>query len=119
VDPFDDLITKACAAACESWGYPAVDSGWSKMVGDRLPPGLRSAFAEGIASEVIELVDGHRFTLTGLAPGKGPYALFSRSAKSAPAPNWEYFVQAAEFVRLRRTVADRGFESTSRMISWI
>lgn len=108
MDPFEDLIVDACTAACEEWGYPPVESRWLAMVGDRLPPGLRSAFAEGVASGVIELIGGHRFSLTGLAAGKGPYAMFSRSSKSAPAPNWEYFVQAAEFVRLLRVVADRG-----------
>jgi hypothetical protein len=47
--------------------------------------------------------------LSGLATGKGPYALFSRStARSVPAPNWEYFVQAAEFVRLLRVLAGSG-----------
>lgn len=114
MDPFEDLIVDACTAACEEWGYPPVESRWLAMVGDRLPPGLRSAFAEGVASGVIELIGGHRFSLTGLAAGKGPYAMFSRSSKSALAPNWEYFVQAAEFVRLLRVVADSDVCLTQR-----
>ena len=59
-------------------------------------------------SGTLTLVDGHRFSLTGLAAGKGPYALFSRSSKQEPAPNWEYFVQAAEYGRVARAVAPRG-----------
>ena len=42
-------------------------------------------------------------------PDKGPYAMFSRSAKQIPAPNWEYFVQLAEFARISRSAAWRGW----------
>lgn len=58
--------------------------------------------AEGIAEGII-VPAGRVFTLKGLAPGKGPYAWFSRyNAERRPNPNWEYYIQAAQFVRLSR-----------------
>jgi hypothetical protein len=74
----------------------------------RLPPGLREAIATAVDDGSITVVDGHRFSLAGLASGKGPYAFFSRSARQVPAPNWEYFVQAAEYGRVAKAVEPRG-----------
>lgn len=38
------------------------------------------------------------------APAKGPYSWFSRSNRSQPAPNWEYFVQVAVWLDLVRAL---------------
>lgn len=95
-------------AACEDWGYPPLQPEWLTSLLRRLPTGLRQAVVDGVDVGTIQVVDGHRFSLSGLKPGKGPYAFFSRSASRAPAPNWEYFVQAAEYVRVARAVAPRG-----------
>lgn len=81
---------------------------WLERIEHRLPPGLREAIAEAIENDSIRLVDGHRFSLSGLPTTKGPYAFFSRSARQVPAPNWEYFVQAAEYGRVARAVEPRG-----------
>lgn len=101
---FEQLVGSMGAAACREWGYPDLPSTWMPAVLSRLPPGLRQALADAIEGEIIRVVSGHRFTLSGLAPGKGPYAFFSRSSKRVPAPNWEYFVQAAEYGRIVRAV---------------
>jgi hypothetical protein len=69
---------------------------------------LREAIATAGDDGTITVVDGHRFALAGLASGKGPYAFFSRSARHVPAPNWEYFVQAAEYGRVAKAVEPRG-----------
>lgn len=70
--------------------------------------GLGALIAQGVDDGTLRVVDGHRFTLAGLAPGKGPYAFFSRYAdRGEPGPNWEYFVQVAEYIRIRNAVADR------------
>jgi hypothetical protein len=69
---------------------------------------LREAIAVAVDDGTITVVNGHRFSLAGLAPGKGPYAFFSRSARRVPAPNWEYFVQAAEYGRVAKAVEPRG-----------
>jgi hypothetical protein len=51
--------------------------------------------------------------LQGLDAGKGPYAFFSESSLTQlPAPNWEYFVQIAEYLRVRAAVASRGLRVT-------
>lgn len=105
---FDQIIRSCGEAACSEWGYPSLPEDWLERIEHRLPPGLREAIAEAVENDRIRLVDGHRFSLSGLAPSKGPYALFSRSARQVPAPNWEYFVQAAEYGRVARAVESRG-----------
>ncbi len=107
VRAFESLVTEWAEAACRDWGYPRPPADWIDRVEARLPTGLRSAVAEGVQRGVI-VVDGHRFTLAGLAAGKGSYAFFSRSSTRVPAPNWEYFVQAAEYARVSVAVAPRG-----------
>jgi hypothetical protein len=59
----------------------------------------------------IVLPQGRAFSLKGQAPGKGPYNWFSRdNSKRTPSPNWEYFVQVAEYVRLVLLTRDLGFQ---------
>jgi hypothetical protein len=52
---------------------------------------------------------GYRFTLRGFPPGKGPYAWVSRHQAHAPAMNWEYLVQAAEYARVYAALSSKGF----------
>jgi hypothetical protein len=108
MESFEQLVLAWGSAACEDWGYPPLQPEWLRSLLRRLPTGLRQAVVDGVDVGTIHVVDGHRFSLAGLKPGKGPYAFFSRSASRAPAPNWEYFVQAAEYVRVARAVAPRG-----------
>jgi hypothetical protein len=68
----------------------------------RLPAGLAAILSAGITEQLIQTA-GWVFTVKGLSAGKGPYRWFSeRSWMGGPHPNWEYSVQAAEFVRLHR-----------------
>ncbi|HKN37912.1 MAG TPA: hypothetical protein VJ456_02240 [Acidimicrobiia bacterium] len=106
---FEALVLDWARAACADWGYPDVGAEWLSAVAARLPQGLGSAVADAVERGVIVVVDGHRFTLAGLDAGKGPYAFFSRSNRRVPAPNWEYFVQAAEYGRVTAAVGDRGY----------
>ncbi len=105
---FEQLAVSWGNAACEDWGYPPPPPEWLTSFQGRLPTGLRQAVVEGVDDGTIQVVDGHRFSLSGLRPGKGPSAFFSRSASRASAPNWEYFVQAAEYGRVARAVTPRG-----------
>ncbi len=120
VQSFEDLILSWGAAACAEWDYPDLPAEWMPTVMDRLPPRLRDAVAEAVNSGTIRVVNDHRFTLSGLPPGKGPYAFFSRSQRRVPAPNWEYFVQAAEYRRVARAVTPQGlrvmFELTDDLV---
>ncbi len=64
-----------------------------------------SGLAEGFV-----ISHGWRFTLKDLAPTKGPYRWFSeREWQGGPHPNWEYFIQVAEFVRFHRVAAAHDF----------
>lgn len=105
---FEQLVMSWGSAACHDWGYPPLRPEWLDGLLKRLPTGLQHAVVDGVESGTIQVVGGHKFSLSGLRPGKGPYAFFSRSAGRAPAPNWEYFVQAAEYGRVKRAVAPRG-----------
>jgi hypothetical protein len=104
---FRALLLDWAAAACEEWSYPPVDGGWREEVERRLPPGLRVLVADGVERGVIEVV-GHRFRPVDLPEKKGPYAFLSRSATTRPAVNWEYFVQLAEYLRVRDAVDRHG-----------
>jgi hypothetical protein len=65
--------------------------------------------AKGRSHALIRPVGKYRFTLQGLPAGKGPYAWVGRDAAGAPAMHWEYLVQAAEYARIYRAVATRGY----------
>jgi hypothetical protein len=62
--------------------------------------------AAGYQEGLIEPIGEYRFTLRGLPRGKGPYAWVSRNEQAqaqAPAVNWEYLVQAAEYALRKAT----------------
>jgi hypothetical protein len=108
VKAFDEHAVAWATAACEEWSYPVVSEEWVAVLMARLPIGLQELIVEAVEDGTMNIVGGHRFTLAGLAAHKGPYALFSRSNHRSPAPNWEYFVQAAEYRRVSRAVEPRG-----------
>jgi hypothetical protein len=102
IHAFDRHFREWAAAACAEWSLPAPPQDFYVAAAARLPSGLRTLLAEGIAEGLV-IPHGPVFTLKGLAVGKGPYAWFSRyESERRPNPNWEYYVQAAEFVRLHR-----------------
>lgn len=108
---FDEHIRNWAASACEEWKYPSPSDSWYKKVYSRLPNGLRRIIAQGVTEGCIIPI-GPKFTLAGIKGGKGPYAWFSRSPSKALAPNWEYFVQAAEYCRLRSIATEKGLTVT-------
>jgi hypothetical protein len=97
---FEDYVMTAGRAACAEWGYSDVSEEWLGTVLGRIPQQVQAPIARGIAEGHVAL-DGYRFRLPALGTKKGPYAFFSKNrASGAPAPNWEYFVQVAEYVRV-------------------
>jgi len=106
---FDGLVRASVLAACQEWGYLPPDGPWYERLDGRVPRGLRSLFETGLNSELLRMVDGFRFTMRELPLGKGPYALYSKSSKRAPAPNWEYIVQAGDYVRVHENLAPKGY----------
>ncbi len=109
---FDRHLRRWALAACSEWQYPPPPLEWYEAVHERLPPGLRATLGAAIDSGVIATAGEYRFTVAGMPAGKGPYAWFSKSQRRHPAPNWEYFVQAAEYARVRAAHpdCDIGFE---------
>lgn len=105
---FDELITGWARAACFEWRYPDPSEAWRQKVSARLPSGLRNAIANGVEGRLI-VPEGYKFRLAGLPEYKGPYSWLSRSLSRSPAPNWEYFIQAAEYVRLQSELISKGY----------
>lgn len=105
---FDNYFRDWVRAACEKWGYPMPSDRYYARIYERLPEGLRALLNSGLKSGLI-ISKGQTFTLKGLPYGKGPYNWFSHNdAVKEPAPNWEYFVQVAEFIRLHAIATVRG-----------
>ena len=104
---FDNQFRSWVRAACQKWNYPIPSDKYFTKVCERIPEGLRTLLSVGVTNGLIIPKEGYRFTLKGLPIAKGPYSWFSRSV-SEPAPNWEYFVQVAEFVRLYTIAIAKG-----------
>lgn len=118
---FDEHLRHWAYAACAEWEYPPPDLEWFEAAHARLPVGLRIEVGRAIRAEAIETVEGHRFMVT--VGGMGPYSWFTQLPdKQRPVPNWEYFVQVAEYARVLSLTADNedlhvGFEDHSMDIS--
>lgn len=106
VEEFDKRFRTWVCAACKDWGYAMPAENYFTKVYERLPEGLRTLIGLGINSGII-ISKGRTFTLKDLPHGKGPYNWFSHDVPTKePTPNWEYFVQVAEFVRFYTTTAN-------------
>ena len=105
---FSELLQAWVDAACDEWRYPSVTADQLAGVPDRLPLGLQALIEKGHEDGAIKTV-GLRFTLAGLPDGKGPYAWLSQDTRKVPAVNWEYLVQAAEYVRVHSQLEPLGF----------
>lgn len=109
---FDNYFREWVRVACQEWEYPMPADGYYAKVYERLPEGLRALLGFGLNSGLI-IPKGRTFTLKGLPPTKGPYNWFSHyKTLKEPAPNWEYFVHVAEFVRLHTIATARGLLAT-------
>jgi hypothetical protein len=108
IQEFDKHFKDWVSSACKDWSYPEPSDEYFARVYKRLPEGLRVLLGLGVKEGLI-ISQGRTFTLKGLSPKKGPYNWFSRypSAKD-PAPNWEYFIQVSEFVRLYHIAQAKG-----------
>jgi len=112
VQLFEAQLTEWARLACEEWGFACPSSEFFENMISRLPEGLRATIGLGLEQGLV-IPQGYTFLLKGLAPGKGPYRWFSRFAsEKRPNPNWEYYVQVAEYVRLSTALAGRGYELT-------
>ncbi len=110
-EQFDKHFRNWVNVACEEWGYAMPSDHYFIKVYERLPEGLRALLGLGLSKGLI-IPTGRAFTLEGLPSKKGPYNWFSHSPAKKPAPNWEYFVQVAEFVRLHNIATALGLSAT-------
>jgi hypothetical protein len=109
---FESSFREWVESACKEWKYPSPSTEFYSNVKVRLPDGLRATLGFGLNNGII-LATGHTFSLKGLPSSKGPYNWFSRySASQIPNPNWEYYVQVAEYVRLYEALVDKGYTLT-------
>jgi hypothetical protein len=70
-----------------------------------LPTELQSALGHGLREGTLK-IDGTNFSLPGLRPKKGPYALLTKDPVAMrPLLNLEYYVHVAEYLRLDRLLA--------------
>ena len=103
---FDEQMTTWVASACGEWGFDTPVEPVVELVKQRLPAGIRIMIGLGIERGIV-IPEGHTFRLKGLSDGKGPYKWLSRyNLERRPNPNWEYYVQVAEYVRLSLSTRD-------------
>lgn len=85
--------------ACEEWKFPEPSQEYYLKIINRLPYGLQSLIIQGIKENLI-ILDGKNFFIKSKSSQRGPYNWFSKFlSNKEPAPNWEWFIHAAEFVR--------------------
>lgn len=107
-DSFDRELREWVKNACRDQGYEEPGEDYFANIYQRLPEDLRAVLASGLEAGII-VPKGVQFILNGLAPGKGPYSWFSNFKGAVePTPNWEYFIQVAEYVRLYPIAEARG-----------
>ena len=92
-------------------GYHEPTAEYLASIAQRTPPGVRGLVEAGYDDALIRPVGPYRLVHSSRPPaGKGPYAWVGRdTAPGAPAMHWEYLVQAADYARIYRLAASRGF----------
>ena len=97
---FDQQVKLWASTACHEWGFAEPSEQFFAKFNERLPAGLLTTIGFGIDKGIV-VPDGCTFRIKGLDKTKGPYNWFSRdNVKQRPNPNWEYYIQVAEYVRL-------------------
>ena len=104
---FDIAFRSWVEAFCASVKSEVPQEDWFERINDRLPRGLRETIALGIHQGTIKPVQNYKFSLEGLAAGKS-YSWFGKG--NPPWVNWEWFVHAAEYARIRSLALRRGFD---------
>jgi hypothetical protein len=110
---FDQQVRLWASAACHEWGFPEPSEQFFEKLNERLPSGLLATIGFGIDKGIV-VPDGCAFRIKGLTQTKGPYNWFSRdNAKRKINPNWEYYIQVAEYVRLWQA-----FENSNHVLTF-
>ena len=109
---FDEQVRLWASTACAEWGFlPPLQEFFTRL-NERLPGGLLATIGFGVEKGIV-LPRGCTFNIQGAGQSKGPYNWFSRDNNNrTPNPNWEYYIQVAEFVRLRQAFANGDYALT-------
>ena len=88
------------ASASDEWSLPAANQEFFDAALARIPEAVQMWVAKGVVDGIVD-PNGHKFTLKGLSDKKGPYDWFSNYKTAGKlGVNWEWFIHAAEYVRL-------------------
>lgn len=113
---FDLIFRELTERTCKEWGYPSPNDQFYKECFSRLPEGLRQTISYGFSKKFIldaglSKTKSAAFRPNNIPETKGPYSWFSKdNASKRPCPNWEYFIQIAEFIRLHEALRSKGYE---------
>jgi hypothetical protein len=109
---FDEQVRLWASAASKDWDFPDPSEEFFAKLRERLPNGLLATIGFGIEKGIV-LPSGRTFKIKGMNQSKGPYNWFSRdNANRRLNPNWEYYIQTAEYVRLWRAFGDEDYVLT-------
>jgi len=109
---FDEQVRLWVSTACNEWDFPNPSETFFTKLNERLPNGLLATLGFGIEKGIVT-VDGCKFKLNGMNQSKGPYNWFSRdNINRRLNPNWEYYIQVAEYVRLWRAFGNETYVLT-------
>lgn len=102
-DLFRVQFVRGVDAAAVAFGYERPEAEIVAQWLDRIPSSTAAWIGYGLRSGIVTAGQSEaKFLLAGARAGKGPYAWFSRNrGPGTPSPNWEYFFQVAEYVRIR------------------
>jgi len=113
---FDEFFRTIVQRTCREWGYEIPQAEYFINVCERLPLGLREIIESGLSSGLINDIGLSKtksaaFRPIGVSEKKGPYSWFSRdNQRNQPWPNWEYFVQLSEYIRLYEAFKTKNVE---------
>jgi hypothetical protein len=109
---FDEQVRLWASTACDEWGFPQPSEEFFTTLKERLPGGLLATIGFGVENGIV-LPSGCTFIIKGMPQSKGPYNWFSRDNTNRKLnPNWEYYIQVAEYVRLWQAFRDEDYALT-------
>lgn len=109
---FDEQIKLWASNACEQWGFTLPSEDFYTHLKERLPKGLLATIGYGVQKGIV-LATGCTFRIKSMGHLKGPYNWFSRDNTNQKLnPNWEYFIQVAEYIRLSQAFKNEDYVLT-------
>lgn len=109
---FDQQVRLWASTACDEWGFPQPSVEFFEKLKERIPGGLFATIGFGLEKGIV-LPSGCTFRIKGISQSKGPYNWFSKdNINRRLNPNWEYYIQVAEYVRLWQAFENESYALT-------